>query len=166
MMSPGPIPSPVGGVAPTGTTPTAKRPMDKTSIDVVQGGSRLMTQEDLSAGFYNLMGLQQRDEKFTKNLADCTGYNAELLNALITRVNALEASAGLQQQTTEALTSDVRKALAQLEELDQQKDTTLRAELSAMAVKLEAGHGELQQKLNVLAEKSAKASPCSPMLSR
>ena len=89
MMSPGPNPSPVGGAPPSGTTPNAKRPMDKTSIDVALGGSRLMSQEDLTAGFNNLVGLQSRDERFTKDLADCTGYNADMLNALITRVNAL-----------------------------------------------------------------------------
>ena len=149
MMSPGPSQSPTVG-APNATTPNAKRPVDKMSIDVAQGGSRVMTQEDLSAGFHNLMGLQQRDEKFTKNIAECTHYNAELLNALITRVNAVEASVGLQQAATEALTSDVHKALQMLESEDGKKDSTLRAELSAMAVRLEEGHKELQEKLEHL----------------
>ena len=131
MMSPGPQPSPgAPGVGPNGTTPNAKRPMDRATIDVAQGGSRLMSQEDLSAGFYNLLQLQQRDETFTKSVAECTHYNAQLLNALVTRVNTLEASAVAQTSTTEQLTADVRKALGMLEDSDKGKDQALRKEHS------------------------------------
>ena len=77
-----------------------------------------MSQEDLSAGFANPLSLQQRDETFTKSVAECTHYNAQLLNALVTRVNTLEASAVAQTSTTEQLTADVRKALGMLEDSD------------------------------------------------
>ena len=43
-----------GGPAPSGSTPNAKRPMDRAAVDVVTGGSRSMSIEDLSAGFVSL----------------------------------------------------------------------------------------------------------------
>ena len=46
---------------PTGGTPNAKRPMDRISIDIALTGSRIMANEDLSAGFTKLQRLQTRD---------------------------------------------------------------------------------------------------------
>ena len=43
--------------APNGGTPNAKRPMVCVSIDVALVGSRVMSNEDLSAGFTNLQRL-------------------------------------------------------------------------------------------------------------
>ena len=78
---------------PTGSTPNAKRPMHRVSIDVALTGSRIMTNEDLSAGFTNLQRMQARDEGFQTSVAQAVHWNADLLNKLVTRVNALEASA-------------------------------------------------------------------------
>ena len=80
------------GPAPSGSTPNAKRPMDRASVDVALTGTRTMSAEDLSAGFLNLQRLQARDETFQSNVAGAVQYNADLLNLLVTRVNALEAS--------------------------------------------------------------------------
>ena len=113
-----------------------------------------MSQEDLSAGFNNLMVVQQREEQFLKNVAECVHYNSELLNALVTRVNAAEANATLANKKAEdqdsqitKLTDDVRKALEYIETVDAEKDNTLRKELNAMAITVEKGHDELQEKI-------------------
>ena len=52
------------GPAPSGSTPNAKRPMDRAAVDVVIGGARSMSIEDLSAGFVNLERVLTRDEAF------------------------------------------------------------------------------------------------------
>ena len=101
----------VGGLAPSGSTPNAKRPVNRAAADVVLGGARTMSIEDLSAGFVNLEKVVTRDETFAANVAGAVQYNADLLNLLVTRVNALEAamvlsSDGLQKAsdfTTEGL---------------------------------------------------------------
>jgi hypothetical protein len=85
--------------------------MDRPAVDVVLGGARTMSIEDLSAGFVNLEKVVTRDETFASDLAGAAQYNADLLNLLVTRVNALEAatvlsSEGLQKAsdfTTEGL---------------------------------------------------------------
>ena len=81
--------------APSGGTPNAKRPMDRVSIDVALAGSRIMTNEDLSAGFTNLQRLQARDEGFQTSMSQAVHWNADLLNMLVTRVSTLEASSNL-----------------------------------------------------------------------
>ena len=63
-----PVPGGVGP-GPSGSTPNAKRPMDRTSVDVALSGSRTMSAEDLTAGFLNLQRLQARDETFQSNVA-------------------------------------------------------------------------------------------------
>ena len=78
-----------GGPVPSGSTPNAKRPMDRASVDVVLGSARTMSLEDLSAGFVNLERTVTRDETFQSNVAGAVQYNADLLNLLVTRVNAL-----------------------------------------------------------------------------
>ena len=144
---PTPAASPTQDAPPTGLTPNAKRPMNRDSIQVANTGNRLMTQEDLSAGFYNLTALQARDENFTKNVANCVDYNGKLLNELVTRVNTLEASRNLDTAKVEELTADVRTALKTVESGDLEHDQKLRTELDEMAKRLEAGHEELQQKM-------------------
>ena len=71
------------GEVPTGQTPNAKRPLDRTTIAVSTTGSRLMTQEDLSAGFHNLAGLQERGSKWAMSIGECVHYNSQLLNAVV-----------------------------------------------------------------------------------
>ena len=143
-MTPAPAPSTTQGGRATGITPNAKRPLDRATFAVAAGGARLMSQEDLSAGFQNLASKQQTDEAAGRNTAECVHYNSELLNALITRVNAIEATTGLigkkvedQDAVMQSLTDDTRGALKALESRVIERDTTLRAELDAMAAKLE-----------------------------
>ena len=89
-----------GGPGPSGSTPNAKCPMDRTSIDVALSGTRTMSAEDLSAGFLNLQLLQAHDETFQSNVASAVQYNADLLNLIVTRVNTLEATVTLASANT------------------------------------------------------------------
>ena len=120
-MSPAPSPpsaSPIPGHQPSGTTPNAKRPAGMMQVNVAQGGDRLLTQSDLSAGFINLQGLQARDEAVLRNIGECVEWNSGLLNALVTRVNSLETVSkvsndilGKQGSFQQELKADVIKAL-------------------------------------------------------
>ena len=123
---------------PSGFTPNAKRPMDPSTIHVAAGGATAMSVEDLSQGFANMGVTQHKTEQFALNIANCVHYNGELLNALVTRVNRIEASTKLYDQKTaqadekvEALTRDVRHAIGTVDDGDKQRDGILRAELSA-----------------------------------
>ena len=160
--TPTPASSSTQDAPPTGLIPNAKRPMNRYSVQVANTGSRLMSQEDLSAGFYNLASLQTRDEAFTKNVASCVDYNGKLLNELVTRVNTLEASRNLNTTKVDELTADVRSALGTVEKGDQERDKNLRAELPAMATRLEEGHAELQQKIAQLGSAAVAATPAGP----
>ena len=88
----------VDGPAPSGSTPNAKRPMNRAAVDVVVGGARTMSLEDLSAGFANFERVVTRDEAFASDVAGSVQYNADLLNLLITRVNALEVATQLSSE--------------------------------------------------------------------
>ena len=123
--------------APTGSTPNAKRPTDRVSIDVALTGSRIMTNEDLSAGFTNLQRLQSRDEGFRTSVSQAVHWNADLLNKLVTRVNTLEASSKL-------VTDETKQAFDAVNEQVVKRDGQLREELNQMAVKLETGLAALE----------------------
>ena len=100
--TPNPAASPTAG-QPSGMSPTAKRPRNVemyASIDE-GGGSRTMSNEDLTAGFLNLVCLQSRDAKFAADIAGCTHDNAGLLNAVISRTNAVEAAGKVAQGVIE-----------------------------------------------------------------
>ena len=106
-MTPGPSPPTSQQLAqmpttgqPSGLTPNAKRPLNPSTFAVAQTGSRMMSQEDLSAAVNNLIALQSRDEKVLSNVWEAVGWNAGLANALVTRVNNMEAAAKLDGRST------------------------------------------------------------------
>ena len=76
--------------------------MDCGTIDVALSFTRNMRSEDLSAGFLNLQKLQVCDETFSGSMAQSVHWNAELLNKLITQVNAIEAAANLAAEETKS----------------------------------------------------------------
>ena len=69
-----------GGAAGSGLSPTAKRPRDVgTFVGMDTGnsqGTRVLSTEDLTAGFNNLVRLQTRDAQFAKEIALVTEHNA------------------------------------------------------------------------------------------
>ena len=102
-----------------------------------------MSTEDVMAGFHSLANLQRRDEQFQESIGTAVDWNSALLNAVVTRVNALEAVVSLHSEAH-------KNTDEKLDGLDQHgagKEWVLRGELSAMAQKLEAQHAELKVKL-------------------
>ena len=110
-----PAPSPntaivpvLGGPPPTGMSPIAKRPRDVGTFASMDtgGATRVMSVEDLTGGFINLSRLQERDAAFSQEIAKVVHENAVLLNAAISRVNAVEAATTLTGQQLEALRTE------------------------------------------------------------
>ena len=62
--TPGPAASPIVSIAdkPTGLTPSAKRPVDPSTIQVAAGAPTTMTNEDLSQAFHNVNIQQMKGE--------------------------------------------------------------------------------------------------------
>ena len=94
--------------------------MEATTAD--QPG-RTMSGEELTHGFYNLMGLQQRDAKWVASIAESTHDNAVVLNQVIERLNLTESARNLTQEAfarvkseLDALISDTRTALEKVDD--------------------------------------------------
>ena len=164
--TPGPAASPVPqsiGDHPSGFTPSAKRPVAPATIQIAAGGVTQMNTADLSQAFSNMSNQQSKGEAWMVDIAKVVGYNAELLNAVVSRVNNIEAGTKLQAQQVNQLdskvgelTDDVKGALKTVVDGDKDRDKTLRTELDAMAAnlrteldtmsaKLEAGHEEMKK---------------------
>ena len=97
------------------------------------------------------MRLLSRDAKFAADIAECTHDNAGLLNAVISRTNAVEAAGqvaqGIIEQTVgkvDGLDVETLKGLAKLEGNVVERETSLRKQLDAVAAHQEEGHAELQ----------------------
>ena len=112
--------------------------------------TQTMTATNLTAGFHNIIKLQARDQAHVTQVTESVHWNAGLLNALITRVNAIESSQKLEVVRVDQLQNDVQTAVGNLDLQDHERDKKLREELYLMATKLEAGHAEIQEKLNKL----------------
>ena len=158
-----PAPSPTMD-RPHGTSPVAKRPLDRSSFQVAQSGVRTMTMEDLSAGFIALNAGAERDAQWVMSVAAAVHDNAGLLNALIERVNTLEAAVKLNVQKVDGHTpeiaqvqADLRKGLELLEKGDVDKDQLLRAQLDAVTERLDSGYKELKANLEQVASELAGA---------
>ena len=82
-MQAAPSSSPISAEIPTGRSPTAKRPLDRASIDIATTGRRPMSVDDLTAGFYNLNENGEREAKLLQSTAKAVHYNADLMNALV-----------------------------------------------------------------------------------
>ena len=147
-----------GGPGLTGMSPIAKRPRDVSTFAAMNdgvGGNPTMSNEDLTGGFHNLHRNGQRDAAFAEEIAKAVHENAVLLNAVISRVNVVEAGAALVQKKNDEigtklddLAADALKGLAALEKSTVDREGGLRQQLSAMAERLEQGHAELQNKID------------------
>ena len=128
-----------GGPAPSGSTPNAKRPMDRTSIDVALSGTRTISAEDLSAGFLNLQRLQARDETFQSLVAGAVQYTADLLNLIVTRVNTLEAAVTLASTNT-------MEGFQKVHDFTTERDISVRSELDTAISALKVDFERLEAK--------------------
>ena len=147
---PSPAPSPSQAVPPgqqpSGLSPIAKRPLDRSAHVAMEtnGPQRVMSIEDITQGFYNIIGKQEVTEKWVYDVAGVVRENAELLNAVINRVNVAESNTALIQKQVNDLTADTRGMLEKVDDKHVARDTTLRNELDQMATRLEQGHAELK----------------------
>ena len=170
-MQAAPSSSPIATEIPTGRSPTAKRPLDRASIDVATTGRRPMSVEDLTAGFYTLNENNEKEAKLLQSTAKAVHYNADLLNALVSRVNSAEAAMHLHNESLvqrdanmTKLTEDVKLAVKTLEDGDFKKDSTLRDELNVMVQKIATSHDELQAKISASTAASAAATHPIPRI--
>ena len=139
--------------------------MTRESIDVASGGSRLMSEEDLSAGFANLQQHQGKDAKCVNSIAESVHWNSGLLNALVNRVNTIEGADKLMTEEINKhglsicqLTEDLKTVLDLVHQKDRKHETSLRKDFSAMAVTLEEGHTALNENIEAVSRASAAAS--------
>ena len=144
----------------SGKTPNAKKPVEKESIVVPSDGGHPMSMEELIDGVKKLSGLQQRDNQYDIDVAKTVEWNAVLLNAVVSRVNALEFQIGTHKNLIDTQGSKlnnmdewavgVKQDLEWVKGADAQKDWVLRGELSTMAAKLENANAELATKVKQL----------------
>ena len=140
---------------PPGTSPSAKRPLDRSTFERAQQGvPKQLTMDEMSAGFNNLASLQSRDEQYVVSIARCVEFNAKLLNDLTARVedmHPLEAKVleHVEKHEKQQIMSDVIKATVQelsgkvghaldhVNDQDIARDSALRAELDALTIMIE-----------------------------
>ena len=94
-----------------GTAPVAKRP--RALDDAPQAATRQMDAAEVAAGLCDVHGLVIRDEAFAAQVADCVDSNAVLLDAVLARLQGLEAvvlqqGADAQQLKDHAAQEDAR----------------------------------------------------------
>ena len=87
-------PGGVGTGPPSGTTPNAKRPATEISRENVQsaGESRPRGAEAVTEALQTLLNRNNQTDAHLLSTGQSVSYNADLLNALVTRVNILEAA--------------------------------------------------------------------------
>ena len=71
--------------------PAAKRPMNKDAIDVAVTGQRVMSQEDLSSGFFNLNRRVEVGDKQSESIHEAVCHNAGLLDSMAKQITQLIA---------------------------------------------------------------------------
>ena len=77
-----------------------------------------MSQEDLPAAFYNLQSLQQRDGQHFASTADAVQHNSVLLNAVVNRLNSVEAVLKLTTDSVNGMGAETKGAFKQAEKLN------------------------------------------------
>ena len=153
--------------APPGTSPSAKKPLDRSTFEKKQQGiPKQLTADEMSAGFNNLASLQSRDEQYVQSIARCVQFNAMILNDLTSKVNGMEVEVlghkdklGKQQFTMDTMKATVEGAIDLVNGLDINRDNLLRAELNAMAEKLDAEHAALKIKMEKIENSGLQPPP-------
>ena len=142
--------------------PAAKRPLNADTIQVANVGERVMSQEDLSSGFFNINRRLEVGEKMTESIHEAVCHNAGLLDSMAKQITQLitdqKAASQVQatvvhgletlQTKTDSDVEETRAALNLVNARDVAADTKLRFELDAMAARLDAGIDELRTKDN------------------
>ena len=90
----------------------------------------------LSQAFANMDAKQTSAETYMVDIAKVVGYNGQLLNALVSRVNTIEAKQWTHSKQVDQLEEDVKGALTTVDSNEVARDKQLRQELDAMMSKL------------------------------
>ena len=92
-----------------------------------------MSQEDLSAGFANLQQRQEKDATWINSISESVHWNSGLLNALVNRVNSIEAADKLMTEEINKhsgeinqVTEDLKTGLEFVHQKDREHESTLR----------------------------------------
>ena len=116
--SPSPTQQVAGGQRPSGMSPTAKRPLDRSAHMAMEADApqKIMSAEELTQGFYNLVGKQTASEKWTMDIAGVVHENATLLNAVIGRINVVDGRGEITQKQLDELAVATRGMLEKVDE--------------------------------------------------
>ena len=116
-----------------------------------------MSQEDFSAGFDKLQNLQQRDEQHLASTAHAVHHHSRLFNAVVNRLNNLEAVVNLITDSVNSMGDEIKDAFNQVEKLGVDWDNKLRRDSDDMAARLEEKHTETR----ALVDQAASGRPAS-----
>ena len=105
-----------------------------------------MSLQDLTAGFVNLEKVITRDETFASDLAGAVQYNADLLNLLVTRVNAIEVSTVLSTEGLQKASDFTTEGLQKASDFTTELDTTLRAHIDEAIALMKVDFERLEAK--------------------
>ena len=140
---------------PTGGTPQAKRPMTRESVQISETGQRLMSVEDLSAGFHNLHNRMEREGIFTQTMHAAVDHNAQLLDHLLQRIQTIEQVQGahvLKMDLTDEFMAkhvkEVENVLEIVHAKDVAADTKLRNEMDSCTERIDKSYSELRLRLD------------------
>ena len=103
-----------------------------------------MSAEDLSAGFLNLQRLQARDETFESNVAGAVQYNADLLNLLVTQVNALEAATVMSNEGLQKASDFTMEGFQKASDFSTDLDKKLRAHIDEAILAMKVDFDRLE----------------------
>ena len=130
--SPGGPPSRRAVESPSGLTPPAKRPADRASLQIAEIGERVMTTDELSAGFHQLLRRITREEAFTDLLRDAMIHNADLTDRLAERSAKNSVAINLMPTKFDQMEQDMTHGMLNLQQSLLDSDTTLRNQLDSL----------------------------------
>ena len=144
----------MAGIAkPDARSPNGKRPRAKVAADDA------LADADLSPG--ELTAAVKAIQAYLETTAQAVGWNCDLLNALVTRVNTIEAVSVTSVTAFEALLArtdpklqeldgfgtSIAVALDKCDALAKSEDTRLRHELDKMTSVIDKGFSEIEEKI-------------------
>ena len=114
--SPGVTPSRRAVESPSGLTPPAKRPVDRASLQIADVGERVMTTDELSAGFHQLLRRINREEAFTDVLRDAMIHNADLTDQIAERSSKNSVAINLMPTKFDQIEQDLTHGMLNLQQ--------------------------------------------------
>ena len=156
---------------PSGSTPSAKRPREREEQATSGGLHTIMSLQELTDGFHELGAKCAVDATHLGTTATAVAWNADLLNALILRVDKVEMHAGVVRAKVDQMdlgcsemATKVHEIIARLDLIvpqvktcfdyvannDAILDGKLRDELDIVIAKIDSEYGKLDQRIGVV----------------